>query len=105
MRNLALKILEMICEGLGLIPGYFGDELTGVQMQSVNHYPPCPDPSLALGITKHCDPNVITILYQGNTSGLQVLNDGKWVAVEPFANAFVVNIGQQLKVHEPSGGT
>nr|GEW40857.1 hyoscyamine 6-dioxygenase-like [Tanacetum cinerariifolium] len=75
MRNLSSRILEMICEGLGLKRGYFGDVLTGVQMFSVNHYPPCPDPSLAL-----------------------VLKDGKWFVVEPYANAFVVNVGQQLKV-------
>ncbi|PWA39568.1 Non-heme dioxygenase N-terminal domain-containing protein [Artemisia annua] len=98
VRNLSFRILEMIREGLGLKPGYFGDELTGIQMFSVNHYPPCPEPSLALGISKHRDPNILTILYQGNTRGLQVLKDGQWFGVEPYDNAFVVNIGQQLKV-------
>nr|GEV34261.1 hypothetical protein [Tanacetum cinerariifolium] len=49
MRNLSLRILEMIREGLGLKCGYVGDVLTGVQMFSVNYNPPCTDPSLALG--------------------------------------------------------
>ncbi|KAJ9547996.1 hypothetical protein OSB04_020539 [Centaurea solstitialis] len=98
VRNLSLKILEMIREGLELKPGYFGDELTGIQMLTLNHYPPCPEPSLAMGISKHRDPNIITVLYQENMCGLQVLKDGQWFGVEPFPNAFVVNLGQQLKV-------
>ncbi|KAI3773006.1 hypothetical protein L6452_04203 [Arctium lappa] len=98
VRNLSLRILEMIREGLELKPGYFRDELTGVQLMTLNHYPPCPDPSLTLGIPKHSDRNIITILYQDNVCGFQVLKDGQWVGVEPFANAFVVNIGQQLKI-------
>ncbi|KAJ9547995.1 hypothetical protein OSB04_020538 [Centaurea solstitialis] len=98
VRNLSLRILEMISEGLELKPGYFGDELAGEQMITLNHYPPCPDPSLALGITKHSDRNIMTILYQEKTCGFEVLKDGQWFGVEPYANAFVVNIGQQLKV-------
>jgi len=31
-------------------------------------------------------------------SGLQVLKNGKWVSVKPIANAFVVNLGDQLQV-------
>ena len=91
----------MIGEGLELEPGYFGDELTEAQTLLLSHYPPCPDPSLALGILKHSDPYIITTLYQGNMCGLQVMKDGHWVGVEPIASAFVVNIGQLLKVHEP----
>ncbi|KAI3773011.1 hypothetical protein L6452_04208 [Arctium lappa] len=98
VRNLSLRILEMIREGLELKPGYFRDELTCVQLMALNHYPPCPDPSVTLGLSKHSDRNIITILYQDNMCGFQVLKDGQWVGVEPFANAFVVNIGQQLKV-------
>ncbi|KAI3773015.1 hypothetical protein L6452_04212 [Arctium lappa] len=98
VRNLSLRILELIREGLELKPEYFGDEMKDVQMLVLSHYPPCPDPSLTLGILKHYDPYVITILYQGNMSGLQVMKDGQWVRVEPVANAFVVNIGQLLKV-------
>ncbi|KAE8675115.1 RING/U-box superfamily protein [Hibiscus syriacus] len=31
----------------------------------INHYPPCPEPSLTLGLSKHRDPTIITILLQG----------------------------------------
>ena len=89
----------MISEGLGLECGYFDNDLSGSMLLSVNHYPPCPEPSLTLGITKHSDPNLITILLQDDVCGLQVFKNGKWVAVEPFPDAFVVNIGYQLQVH------
>ncbi|XP_059663747.1 hyoscyamine 6-dioxygenase-like [Cornus florida] len=98
VRELSLRILRLICEGLGLQPGYFGDELTKFQLLTVNHYPPCPDPSLTLGLPKHCDPNLITILLQGDVYGLQVFKDVQWIGIEPLPNAFVVNIGHQLQI-------
>jgi len=54
--------MNLIGEGLGLEYGYFDNDLTGLVLLSVNHYPPCSEPNLTLGITKHSDPNLITIL-------------------------------------------
>ncbi|GMP90677.1 hypothetical protein CsSME_00041690 [Camellia sinensis var. sinensis] len=96
--KLVLRILDLICEGLGLENGYFADELSQVQLLSVNQYPRCPDPSLAMGMHRHCDPNVVTILKQGDIDGLQVFKDGQWISVEPLPNAFVVIIGCQLQI-------
>ncbi|PHU16385.1 hypothetical protein BC332_17590 [Capsicum chinense] len=56
------------------------------------------DPNLTLGMHNHCDPNLFTILYQGNVYGLQILKDGKWIGVEPLPNAFLVFIGCQLQI-------
>ncbi|XWS76270.1 hypothetical protein CRYUN_Cryun01aG0160900 [Craigia yunnanensis] len=92
------RILELLCEGLVIGSGYFEDKLSEDLQLSVNHYPPCPDPSLTLGIPKHCDPNLLTILNQGDVCGLQVFKDEEWIAVEPLPNAFVINIGYQLQV-------
>ncbi|XP_049387440.1 hyoscyamine 6-dioxygenase-like [Solanum stenotomum] len=98
-RKLITKILDVISEGLGLEKGYFGGELSKVQMLSANYYPPCPDPNLALGMHSHCDPNLLTILLQdSHVYGLQIFKDGKWIAVEPIPNAFVVIIGCQLQI-------
>uniref|UniRef100_A0A7C9AMP4 6-beta-hydroxyhyoscyamine epoxidase n=1 Tax=Opuntia streptacantha TaxID=393608 RepID=A0A7C9AMP4_OPUST len=98
VRELGSRILELICEGLGLEQGFFAKELSQGQVMAVHHYPPCPDPSLTLGTRQHYDPGLITILLQGNVSGLQVLRNGEWIGVEAIPDAFVVNIGQQLQI-------
>nr|TKW29046.1 hypothetical protein SEVIR_3G369700v2 [Setaria viridis] len=46
----------------------------------INHYPPCPNPSITLGLPPHCDRDLIAIL------------------VKPVPHAFIVNFGQQLEV-------
>lgn len=98
VRRLSLQLLDSICEGLGLESGFFGDEFSQVQLMVMNHYSSCPDPSLTLGLPKHTDPNVITLLLQGEVPGLQVLKDEQWLGVKPLPNAFVVNIGDALQV-------
>lgn len=98
IENLSRRILGVIGEGLGLEEGYL-EEISQVQLLVGNYYPACPDPSLTLGLLKHCDPSLITILLQQDVCGLQVLNDGKWMLVSSIPNAFVVNIGNQLQVH------
>lgn len=97
VRKLASKILELIGEGLGFRPGYFA-EYSKKPMLLANHYPPCPDPSLTLGLPEHCDPSLITIVHQGDVPGLQVFNNGEWFVVEPLPHAFVVNLGYVLQV-------
>lgn len=88
----------MIREGLRLELGYFEGEPTKIQLLSVNHHIPCPDPSLTLAMPEHCDPNLISILHQGDVSGLQIFKDGQWMGVQPLPNAFVVIPGLQLRV-------
>lgn len=88
----------MISEGLGLELGYLDGELSKIQLMSVNHHIPCPDPSLTLGMPEHCDPNLISMMHQGDVSGLQIFKDGQWIAVEPLPHALVVIPGLQLRV-------
>ncbi|PSS14009.1 Hyoscyamine 6-dioxygenase [Actinidia chinensis var. chinensis] len=97
VRKLSMRILDLICEGLGIKVGYFGNEISKVQGFIVNHYPPCPDPSLVLGIGGHCDPNLLTLLQQ-DVHGLQIFKDGQWAGVEPLPHAFVINVCNQLEV-------
>ncbi|XP_062102313.1 flavanone 3-dioxygenase 2-like [Humulus lupulus] len=98
VRNLSLCLLDLISKGLGLEPGYFSQESEQFEVRmSVNHYPPCPDPSLTLGLPKHADVVLLTLLLQ-QMNGLQILKDGQWLAVEPLPNAFVVNIGHTLEI-------
>eukprot|EP01018_Ginkgo_biloba_P034488 Gb_32875 [translate_table: standard] len=99
VRELILRLLAAISEGLGLDSDYlnrtFGKHS---QVMAINYYPPCPKPDLTFAIPPHSDPDGITVLLQGDVSGLQVLKNGQWVAVEPIPNAFVVNLADQLQV-------
>ncbi|KAJ9174353.1 hypothetical protein P3X46_017383 [Hevea brasiliensis] len=100
VRELGFRLQELISESLGLEKNYIKKAL-GEQGQhmAVNYYPPCPEPELTYGLPGHTDPNALTILLQDSqVAGLQVLRNGKWLAVDPHPNAFVINIGDQLQV-------
>ncbi|KAL8548008.1 hypothetical protein ACS0TY_007342 [Phlomoides rotata] len=97
IRRLSLRILEVISEGLGLEKGWLGG-ISQVQFLTASNYPRCPDPTRTLGLLKHLDHSLITILFQGNVEGLQVMKDGNWIGVPVVPNAFVVNIGTQLQI-------
>ncbi|XP_027351435.1 hyoscyamine 6-dioxygenase-like [Abrus precatorius] len=99
IRTLGLKILGLISEGLGLDPKYFHGDLTANSVVISHHYPPCPEPKLTLGTSRHKDPNILTILLQqAEIAGLQVFKDGAWIPVDPIPNAFVVNMGFMLQI-------
>lgn len=65
----------------------------------LNSYPACPDPDRAMGLAAHTDSTLLTILYQNNTSGLQVLKEGAgWITVPPLPGALVINVGDLLHI-------
>ncbi|KAL0283679.1 UNVERIFIED_CONTAM: protein DMR6-LIKE OXYGENASE 2 [Sesamum radiatum] len=96
------RLLSLISQGLGLkkdrLREMLGDKPRLVSQ--ANYYPPCPQPELTLGLPAHTDLNALTVLMQSeDVTGLQVMTkDGEWIAVNPLANAFVVNIGDQIQV-------
>ncbi|KAL6006595.1 Protein DMR6-LIKE OXYGENASE 2 [Asimina triloba] len=98
-RGLVLTLLEAISESLGLEKDCI-EKALGKQAQhmAINYYPRCPQPELTYGLPGHTDPNALTLLLQDQVSGLQVLRNGKWVAVHPIPGTFVVNIGDQIQV-------
>lgn len=98
-RGLAMEILRLLCEGMGLRPDYLEGDISGGRVAlDINSYPPCPDPSRTLGLPPHCDRDLITILLPGAVPGLEVAYRGDWIRVQPVPNSFVVNFGLQLEV-------
>ncbi|VAI53154.1 unnamed protein product [Triticum turgidum subsp. durum] len=99
-RSIAMELLRLLCEGIGLQPDYFEGGLTGGDVIiNANRYPPCADPNLTLGLPPHCDWNLITVLLQpGYVCGLQVLYNGDWIDVDPIPGALVINFGHQLEI-------
>ncbi|WOG81743.1 hypothetical protein DCAR_0100894 [Daucus carota subsp. sativus] len=97
VNKMTTRILDLICEGLGLEEGFFRGEMTKGIGMVINNYPPCPEPDLAMGIHPHCDPYILTIIQQ-QVYGLQIKKKEQWIGVEPIPNAFVIMIPYQLQV-------
>ncbi|KAH0459067.1 hypothetical protein IEQ34_011881 [Dendrobium chrysotoxum] len=101
VEKLAYKLLELISLSLGLsakrLSSFFKDDMNFIRL---NHYPPCPEPQLALGVGRHKDGGALTILFQDDVGGLDVRrkNDGEWVRVKPIQNSFIINVGDIIQV-------
>ncbi|KAI5399653.1 1-aminocyclopropane-1-carboxylate oxidase homolog 12 [Lathyrus oleraceus] len=92
-------LFELLSEALGLNPNYLNDMRCNEGLVAVCHYyPPCPQPELTLGTTKHTDNDFITVLLQDHIGGLQVLHENNWVDVSPIPDALVINIGDLLQL-------
>ncbi|ESR46141.1 hypothetical protein CICLE_v10001620mg [Citrus x clementina] len=100
LKNLALKILDQMAKALRMDPNDMKELFeNGMQSLRMNYYPPCPQPEQVVGHNSHCDTSALTLLLQVNEmDGLQIKKDGKWVAVKPLPDAFVVNIGDALEI-------
>ncbi|CAD6224743.1 unnamed protein product [Miscanthus lutarioriparius] len=107
LEALAERLLDLLCENLGLDRGYLARAFRGASTGAptfgtkVSSYPPCPRPDLVSGLRAHTDAGGIILLFQDDrVGGLQLLKDGEWVDVPPLRHSIVVNLGDQL---EPDG--
>ncbi|KAK6145671.1 hypothetical protein DH2020_022491 [Rehmannia glutinosa] len=99
-QQLAQMIMGLITESLGLGTTYLSSKLDeGMQVMTVNCYPPCPQPQLALGLPAHSDYSSLTIVLQ-DSPGLQILDteDNSWKMVPAIPGALQVHVGDQLEV-------
>lgn len=99
--NLTRRLLAVFSENLQLPPSFIEDALGDLrQVIVISHYPPCPQPELAMGSCQHTDIGVITCVWQASegVGGLQVRKDGQWHAVEPLRDAIVINVADQLQI-------
>eukprot|EP00249_Psilotum_nudum_P004556 c18066_g1_i4 orf=472-1074(-) len=100
MRILGNTLYRAIFESAGLGSDYLDKALPDIPKMeiAIHYYASCPDPSLTFGLSGHSDFGCVTILMQDDVGGLQVLKEGRWTAVKPVPNAYIVNIGDQIEV-------
>ncbi|XP_010557154.2 PREDICTED: 1-aminocyclopropane-1-carboxylate oxidase homolog 1-like [Tarenaya hassleriana] len=92
-------LLELLSEAVGLSPNHLKDmDCSKGLLMLCHYYPPCPQPELTLGTSKHSDNSFVSVLLQDDIGGLQVLHDEYWVDVLPLPGALVVNVGDLLQL-------
>ncbi|XP_028790018.1 protein DMR6-LIKE OXYGENASE 2-like [Neltuma alba] len=98
IRAVARTLLQGISESLGLETPAIVEATgfdSGLQIFTVNLYPLCPQPELALGMPPHSDHGLLTLLCQNGIGGVQIKHD--WVNVDPLPNCLIVNAADQLE--------
>jgi isopenicillin N synthase-like dioxygenase len=97
----AKSLLEAIATHLDLAPQHFSSMVDGGDsILRLIHYPPVPDdaPSGAIRAAAHEDINLITLLAEGTSGGLELLGrDGDWHAVHSLRGHLVINAGDMLQ--------
>ncbi|GAY63843.1 hypothetical protein CUMW_228960 [Citrus unshiu] len=74
----------LLSEALGLSSDYLASmECMETESLVCQFYPPCSEPELTFGASKHSDPSFLTVLLQDHIGGLQVLHRNYWADV-PF---------------------
>ncbi|KAK2432519.1 putative 2-oxoglutarate-dependent dioxygenase AOP1 [Trifolium repens] len=102
-------IRKMILESLG-VEKYLEEHMNSTNyLLRVMKYKGPKTNDTKLGLSTHTDKNVVTILYQNQVEGLEVMTkDGKWISYKPSSGSFVVMIGDTLhawsngRLHSPS---
>lgn len=97
--DLAQKLAEILGEQMGDKSSFFKENCSASTCYlRMNRYPPCPISIEAFGLMPHTDSDFLTILYQDQIGGLQLVKDGQWIAVKPNQEALIVNIGDLFQV-------
>ncbi|GAA0164444.1 oxygenase [Lithospermum erythrorhizon] len=94
MSELAQYLAEILAENIGQDSTYIKKMcVPNTCYLRMNRYPSCPWLQEVTGLMPHTDSDFLTILHQDQIGGLQLVKDGKWVAVKPCEEALIINIG------------
>ncbi len=94
-------LLSCVAVSLGLDRGFFRDKYQKrLQRTQIIYYPPHPEGATpdTFGLAPHTDFGCITLLWQDDNGGLEVLErqSKEWIAAKPIPGTLVVNVGDLL---------
>lgn len=94
-------LLRVVALSLGLEETFFEPCYTKpLQRTQIIYYPPQPPAPVAdqFGVAPHSDYGCITLLWQDDNGGLQVMNAGSksWIDAPPIPGTLVINVGDLL---------
>lgn len=93
-------LLSAVAVSLGIAPDFFVDKYDKpLQRTQAVYYPPHPvnHEGELFGVAPHTDYGCVTLLWQDDVGGLEVLNTtGQWVSALPVPDTLVINIGDLL---------
>ncbi|KAJ0787763.1 putative oxoglutarate/iron-dependent dioxygenase, non-heme dioxygenase domain-containing protein [Helianthus annuus] len=101
------KLLQALIGNLGVkLDDSRLHELTGSDIVNMNFYPACPNPDLTVGVGRHSDIGMLTVLLQDGIGGLYVKKGDQnaspgnevWVEIPPIKGALVINVGDSLQI-------
>lgn len=104
------RLLEVLVANLGVkLDDSRLDSLIGTKMVNMNFYPTCPNPELTIGVGRHSDLGILTVLLQDGIGGLYVKAEEdkktgikeEWIEIPPIPGALVINVGDSLQVRPP----
>ena len=95
------KLMRAVAVSLDLPSAFFVDKYQKrLQRTQIIYYPPHPPAAEAdqFGLAPHTDFGCITLLWQDDSGGLEVLerSSRRWIAAPPIAGTLVVNVGDLL---------
>ncbi|RVW83467.1 Feruloyl CoA ortho-hydroxylase 1 [Vitis vinifera] len=106
--SMVRRILEVLMEKLGVtLEESRMDGLIGLKIVNMNFYPTCPNPDLTVGVARHSDMGMLTVLLQDGIGGLYVKMEeditdagkkGEWVEIPPIPGALIINVGDTLQI-------
>ncbi|WMV35103.1 hypothetical protein MTR67_028488 [Solanum verrucosum] len=108
LSELDQTIRRMILESLG-VENYMDEHMNSTNyLLRLMKYKTPQSSENEMGLSSHRDKSNITILYQNQVNGLQVLTKhGQWINVDPTPDTFIVLIGDSLhaltngRIHAP----
>jgi len=97
---LGARLLQAFAVSIGVAPDTFIRSFDRpISRGAIIYYPP-QDADMGrnqFGVAPHTDYGCLTLLYQDEVGGLQVMGrDGQWLTAHPIPGTFVVNVGDLL---------